>query len=239
MTTIVTLDIQRVELPRTRIKNEYRHLLRSQGGTPALAAPGKVSRDGGVIHGVICAETGIFKDGRGRFDHGDIHGLVRLMNEFPSGLQSFWEHEHDAGSYLGKLENPRVLRLGGTSLAVADMRLSSLAANAPGFGNLRDYVLKAALEPEAIGMSFVLGVDQQHDSRNLPPRFVPEELHSCDAVATGTATSRFCVSAAELSVSKSASDEPEYGSRLWMARYYPEVHELIRRNRDCATAGTN
>lgn len=183
-----------------------------------------VDREKGIIRGVILAEEGPFKDKRGEFDKAAIRKIVRLGNEKPGGLKARLAHptlsSDGIGKFLGRhknLRNDTVLREVGRdadgkpllkerAVARGDLYNDPTALDEPiGGGKPHGvYVMDLAeSDPDALGLSLVLKVDQttRLDSKGrpltdeagepLPPLWMPTELHACDCVDDGDATHSF------------------------------------------------
>lgn len=192
----------------------------------AVSAKGAmgVDRTANVIRGVILAEEGAFKDGRGEFDRAAIRQVVKLGKDKPSGLKARFRHptlsDDGLGKFLGRHKNLRsdtVMRQAGKDadgkplmkemlVARGDLHLDKTALEEPPGGGkpLGTYVMDLAdSDPDALGLSLVLKSDQttRVDSKSrpltdaageqLPPLWMPTELHACDCVDDGDATHSF------------------------------------------------
>ncbi|MCX7428865.1 MAG: hypothetical protein NTW96_24970, partial [Planctomycetia bacterium] len=171
-----------------------------------------VDRDEQIIRGVIVAEEGPFRDGRGEFDAAGIRAIRDLMARVPGGLKSRFSHptlfDDGLGKFLGRMQSPRLVTVwrGGKQVSAvrADLHLSDTAFDANPNGNLGGYLLDLAEEdPEALGASLVLNSDQEYrlDARGrrllgdngepFPPLWKPTKLYNCDVVDEGAATRAF------------------------------------------------
>lgn len=189
------------------------------------AKTGTVDRDKGIIHGVILAEEGEFKDKRGEFDRAGIRKAVSLAKEKTSGLKARFTHpslsSDGLGKFLGRYHDMRsdtVLREvgrddGGKPLvqeklvARGDLHLDQTALQDPPGGGkpLGIYVMDLAeSDGEALGASLVLKVDRitrldknkrplkdETTGEDLPPLWMPTQLHAADVVDDGDATHSF------------------------------------------------
>lgn len=123
------------------------------------AKTGTVDRDKGIIHGVILAEEGVFKDRRGEFDRASIRKVVSLAKLRASGLKSRFAHpslsSDGLGKFLGRYHDVRsdtVLREAGQDAAGKPLVREMLVAR----GDL--YLDQTALEPSPEGGGKPLGV---------------------------------------------------------------------------------
>ncbi|MCX7428811.1 MAG: hypothetical protein NTW96_24695, partial [Planctomycetia bacterium] len=196
-----------------------------------------VDRDRQIIFGVIIAEEGPFRDGRGEFDAAGIRAIRDLMARVPGGLKSRFSHptllDDGLGKFLGRMQSPRLVTVwrGGKQVSAvrADLHLSDTAFEGNPNGNLGDYLLDLAEEdPEALGASLVLNSDQEYrlDARGrrllgdngepLPPLWKPTKLYGCDVVDEGVATCEFL----GFTSTTSARDFEEYMTGL-LDRAFP------------------
>lgn len=167
---------------------------------PVSGRPVGVDRKENVLRGYVVAQLGPFKTpGRGEFDLSALAKIVELINAEPKGLKSRFAHPTESddglGKYLGRAKNAS---LEGDRVR-ADLHLAEASFKAPS-GNLGGYVLDLAeQDPDALSSSLVLKVDKTYridekgrrlqgpDGEDLPPLWMPEELHSSDVVDTGDA----------------------------------------------------
>jgi hypothetical protein len=192
-----------------------------------LGTQGPVDRKAGVIRGMIVAEEGVFRDSRGEFDGDSLSQIVTLMRAEPQGLKSRFTHpnlsDDGLGKYLGRVRDPRLqvahrldakARTGGeVQLVRGDLHLDPTALREPVGGGkpLGEYVMDLAeSDPEALGASLVLYVDQEvrtdargrplrdESGEELPPLWRPTELHAVDVVDTGDATRSFLAAGLDL-----------------------------------------
>ena len=175
-------------------------------------SPLGVDRKAGVIRGVVLAEEGPFKSGRGEFDRQSIKQIVAIAGKERLGLKSRFTHpdlsSDGLGKFLGRVKNPRLGsvhkrhngRTRSLSVARGDLHFAKSAFDTPS-GNLASYVMDLAEEDStALAMSVVLRADEQtqahsdgqpkrsDDGEFLPPLWRPTELHAADVVDTGDAT---------------------------------------------------
>lgn len=164
-----------------------------------------------VILGYVVAERGPFKSaGRGEFNDDSLARIVTLMNAKPQGTKSRFAHpgmsDDGLGKFLGRAVNARV---DGAKVR-ADLHLADAAFTAPS-GNLGQYILDLAVEdPAAFGSSLVLRAERVYvlddkgqrkkDARgeDLPPLWLPTEIHASDVVDEGDAVHGGFLSAANL-----------------------------------------
>jgi hypothetical protein len=217
-----------------------------------------VDREAKVIRGYLVAEEGPFKsEGRGEFDADAIKTIRKLMAAEPEGLKSRFAHptlsDDGLGKFLGRAKSPRLTkeqRGEEQRLAVrADLHLSRTAFTSPS-GNLGDYLMDLAEEdPDALGSSLVLRVDQEFrlDDKgrrakdkagaDLPPLWRPTKLHASDIVDEGDATRAFLgiggadlpdhvVAAVSMLLDQQFPDDPreviEVRCLGWLCRYLEE-----------------
>lgn len=155
------------------------------------AKTGTVDREKGIIHGVILAEEGMFKDKRGEFDRASIRKVVALAKDRPGGLKARFTHPNlssdGLGKFLGRYHDVRsdtVLREAGKDangkhlvkemlVARGDLHLDKTALEDPPGGGkpLGLYVMDLAeSDSDALGASLVLKTDQitRTDSKGRP-----------------------------------------------------------------------
>lgn len=169
-------------------------------------SPPKVDRDKNVIHGVVIAEQGKMKDGRGFFSESSLRAGIALANQKPEGIKSRLQHKNlsDDGTakFLGRQKNNRLE--GGKWLA--DMHLDASSFVSPA-GNLGEYVMtRAESDADSFGTSLVgkfdffdpdgqkLDSDQMERAQEKAPgetHWVPTMIHSSDVVDSGNATNSF------------------------------------------------
>ena len=167
-----------------------------------------VDREANVIHGYVVAQLGPFKsEGRGEFSSESLKEIIRLGNESQRGLKSRFSHpalsDDGIGKYLGRAKN---FRQEGQKVR-ADLHFNETALRPPPDGGgtpLGEYVMDLAeSDPAAFSSSLVLKADQQYrlaedgtrqkdaQGSNLPPIWMPTELHASDVVDTGDAVDDF------------------------------------------------
>ncbi len=197
----------------------------------ALPADVRVDREKGIVHGVIVAELGVFKDGRGEFTMDSLKALVEVANKV-MGQKSRFNHSKEAGAHLGV---PTNYRLDG-NVVRADLHLSEMAKVSPVFGDLWTYVMDVAdKDPNALEASLnvrpkivpkrdangirLLG----EDGRPAPPIWIPTFIRGFDLVGDGAATTRL------LGNDDSVIDEPEEEDEMsaeQLAQLETQVKEL-------------
>jgi hypothetical protein len=188
------------------------------------AKTGTVDRERGIVHGVILAEEGVFKDRRGEFDRASIRKVVSLAKERASGLKARFTHPNlssdGLGKFLGRYHDVRsdtVIRESGRDtngkqlmrevlVARGDLYLDKTALETPPDGGkpLGLYIMDLAeSDSDALGASLVLKPEQttRLDSKGrplvdekgeqLPPLWMPLEVHAADVVDDGDATHSF------------------------------------------------
>lgn len=155
------------------------------------AKTGTVDREKGVVHGVILAEEGPFKDRRGEFDRQAIRKVVSLAKMRPGGLKARFTHPNlssdGLGKFLGRYHDVRsdtVLREASRDadgkplvkemlVARGDLYLDKTALEDPPGGGkpLGIYVMDLSeSDSDALGASLVLQTDQitRTDSKGRP-----------------------------------------------------------------------
>lgn len=157
-----------------------------------------------TIRGRVVAELGPFKSfGRGQFTMESLQKIVELGNAKKNGLRSRWRHPGLSDDGLGKfLGRDRNFRLDGDKVR-SDFTLSQSAMKAPPDGGgtpYGEYILELSrADPEALSSSLVLDYKSEYlknadgsrkkdqDGNDLPPVWIPTELHAIDVVDTGDA----------------------------------------------------
>lgn len=152
---------------------------------------GTVDREKGIVHGVILAEEGPFKDKRGEFDKAGIRKAVTLAKLKPSGLKARFTHpslsSDGLGKFLGRYHDVRsdtVLREAGHDAAGkpltqerlvmrGDLHIDQTALQEPPGGGkpLGTYVMDLAeSDSDAFGASLVLQKVEEYrlDSKKRP-----------------------------------------------------------------------
>jgi len=181
---------------KTRIERAQLQSFGLQGG---------VDRENNVIRGVVLAELGPFQTpGRGQFNQDSFNRILALAKELPAvGLKSRFTHPNFSndglGKHLGRILNirQREKKLKG------DLYLDPTSLKPPPLGGgtpLGEYVMDLAeSDPTAFETSFVVSVDQvlildengerelDKDGNELPPIWLPFELHASDVVDDGDA----------------------------------------------------
>jgi hypothetical protein len=169
-----------------------------------IGQPTGVDRDSGIIRGVVIAQAGNFKTGRGSFDVESLRQIVRLAAAQRKGLRSRFKHANLAAGedaldrFLGRVMNARLstamVERGGKMLEVpcvrGDLHLSPVAMQSPPTGGqpYGKFVMSLAeSDSEAIAMSLVLRSDKVAQ-RNGPPLWYPTALDGVDVVGVGDAT---------------------------------------------------
>lgn len=172
-----------------------------------------VDRENNILRGYVIAQEGPFKsDGRGEFDKAALQAIERLGNSKSGGLKSRFTHPDMSNDGLGKflgrardlrMDKARDERTGKTVTAVrGDLHFDKTALDTPPEGGkpLGLYVMELAeSDPGALSSSIVVVADQvaQLDKdgkqlkdsagNDLPPLWIPKELHASDIVDTGDA----------------------------------------------------
>ena len=191
---------------------EHPNWLRTRGAMGDIG----VDREAAVIRGYVLAQEGPFKtEGRGEFDVAGLKKIVTLARKQSAGLKSRLAHPtlsaDGIGKFLGRvkdvhLDSVRVKRNGELALLHAvrgDLHLDSTALNAPVGGGkpLGQYVMDLAeSDSDALSSSLVLHASEEYrldpktkrplldkEGKELPPLWVPTELHASDIVDTGDA----------------------------------------------------
>lgn len=177
----------------------------------SLGRPAKVDREAKMIRGIVLAQEGDFKDGRGAFDAAGIRKIVELTNAKPKGLRSHFTHasisSDGLGKYLGRVSNATVGKAfaerGGKVVEVlaarGDLKFDDSAFNTPS-GDLATYVMDLTeSDSDAISSSLVIEPRQEQrlhkngtamvddNGEPLPPIWVPLALHGSDIVSVGAA----------------------------------------------------
>jgi hypothetical protein len=179
----------------------------------SLAAD-SVDRTANVLRGYVVAQEGPFKSaGRGEFNKEGLQKLVALGNAKPKGLKSRFTHpdmsSDGLGKFLGRAKNHRMAtaidaRTGKRVNAVrADLHFDKTAMEAPPQGGgkpLGTYIMDLAeSDPDAFSTSIVVVPEETHrlnkdgtpqtdeEGNQLPPLWMPVELHASDFVDTGDA----------------------------------------------------
>lgn len=244
-----------------------------------------VDRATEVITGYIVAQEGPFKsDGRGEFDVPALKQIVKLAKSSPNGLKSRFTHpdlsNDGLGKFLGRVKNPRLDKISvresqgqGLSDEITvvrgDLHIDPSSHNTPS-GDLGTYVMDLAeSDPDAMSSSLVLQADKtfrlgkdrrparDENGDELPPLWMPTELHGSDVVDTGDAVDGLlsvtlttdglpdaAVRQGAAMLDKVFADQPRdvVESRLnaWMDRYltrrYGEVEEEYDPARDAEKA---
>jgi len=166
----------------------------------------KIDREKNIIHGVIIAEVGELKDGRGYFSEQSLHAGIALANQKPHGLKSRLQHQDlsDDGTakFLGRQKNNRFEN----GKWLADMHIDDSAFVSPA-GNLGEYVMtRAESDSDSFGTSLVgqfdffdtegkqLDRNEMHQAQEKTPgktHWIPTKIHSSDVVDTPAATNSF------------------------------------------------
>ena len=156
-----------------------------------------VDRENGVIRGVVAAEVGEFKSGRGSFGQNELSMIVNVINSNERGVLSFFGHPKSGNDverpYLGTIRNARV---DGDKVRV-DLHLSKVAMKPqPNTGSDRtwgDHLLDLAEEePRALGFSLSpKSIVKKQNPSGEAPLWEITALRSGDVVLEGDATSSF------------------------------------------------
>lgn len=168
----------------------------------AQGKPERVDRVNNRLNGYVVAQTGVFKSGRGEFDHKALKLALRLMKAKAEGTKVRMGHTDlgSVGSFLGRAVNPRIeAGADGQEKLRADLQFNSVAFNSPA-GDLGSYVMDLAeSDPEALSSSLVLMADMEYqldssgrkkrdkDGRELAPLWRPTHIEFSDIVGVGDA----------------------------------------------------
>lgn len=189
----------------TKQMKPHPHWLRAS----VVSRPTGVDRNAKMIRGMVVAQLGEFKDGRGQFDAAGIQKIVELTNAKPKGLRSHFTHGtlsgDGLGKYLGRVRNAYRdtavdARTGKTVAAArADLVFDESAFKTPS-GDLATYIMDLAeSDPDAISSSLVIEPKEHYptDAKGriliddhgepLPPIWEPLALHGSDIVSKGAA----------------------------------------------------
>jgi len=114
-------------------------------------ANASVDREAGVIKGIVIAQFGFDKVGD-YMDEVFLNQLVEQGNAQTQGVKSRFSHPNmckdGMGSFIGRYKDFRFVKQQGDHRAhvAADLYLDPICKNAPGEGNLYDYVLDMAVK---------------------------------------------------------------------------------------------
>lgn len=173
----------------------------------SIASPLSVDADAGVIRGAAVACIGPAAGHGFELDRTTLEKLAELGNAAgPDGVKSHLSHPEakpdgtlsdQVGAIIGRCQN---FRLDGDTLR-CDLAIGDYAANMPGLGNVRGYLLGIAQDdPAAIGLSAVMEFDVEDiaDGSGMPMGLVarPTDLYQIDLVGQGAATPRGLLAAA-------------------------------------------
>ena len=163
-----------------------------------------VDRKNMTIQGMVLAQEGDFKDGRGHFSKKSLSVIRDLASEVRGGLKSRLGHpalsSDGIGTHLGRVSNPRLCKTGdGVPCVRGDLKLDASADKSPN-GKLAEYVMSLAeSDPAALSSSLVLktmkekrlGPDKKQmtdgEGNPVPDLWIPTQLHASDIVDTGAA----------------------------------------------------
>lgn len=157
------------------------------------------AKDG--INGLIIAEEGPFKSGRGRFNLQSLERIVSLGNDADRGIRKRAQHPNASddglGTGVGTETNYRIdKRENGNHVVRADMLFSKagMEMNPKGQTPWGPYLMSELAEnPESFQNSIVLKYEEAEDEltgtdETLPPLWMPTSLRASDFVDTGDAT---------------------------------------------------
>jgi hypothetical protein len=175
---------------------------------PVSAAPIGVDEPNKRINGIVVAQQGPFKSGRGEFDATSNKQTADLINADPQGIKARMGHpnpQHPGSKdellgFVGRYTNGRV----DGELARADLQLDPVAFLAPPGGGTShgDYLMtRAKSDPASLSTSMVVSADKQYRLDNhakpkrdpdtgeaLPPLWRPQQINAIDFVDEGDAT---------------------------------------------------
>lgn len=185
------------------------------------ASPIGVDRKAGIIRGVVIAQKGPFKTGRGEFDDDSLTAIQTLVNSEPDGLKSNYGHQKDEGSaaeldaFIGRKKNAVI---DGDKVR-ADLHFNPVAMlSVNGSPSPADKLMtRAETDPNSFGSSLALASEKKYrlDARGRrerdesgsvkPPIWIPKTLGSSDIVSNGDAVHDGFLSAADESFSKAST----------------------------------
>lgn len=163
-----------------------------------------VNRKTNTIEGMVLAQEGDFKDGRGHFSKKSLTIIRDMAAEKRGGLKSRFGHpalsSDGVGTHLGRVHGPYLCKTGdGVPCVRGNLQLSPAAHKSPN-GDLAEYVMSLAeADPAAISSSLVLqrktekrlGPDKKQmtdkEGNPVPDIWYPTMLHASDIVDTGAA----------------------------------------------------
>lgn len=160
-----------------------------------------VDREARMIRGMVLAEAGPLKSGRGEFDEQALDQVAELINA-AGGVDSHLGHGHvfgqDPGTFLGVLTDAVVDRSPKPARIRGNLTFSKAASMSPS-GDLAAYVMQLADErPQSISSSLVLFADLEtrpplkRGGKNVDqlPLLRPLEVRGSDIVTRGDAVNR-------------------------------------------------
>lgn len=168
------------------------HWLRA-GTSGVVTGVDREAGEAGIIRGVVLAQEGPFRDGRGEFDKKSLRSIVQIAKTSPNGLKSRFAHPDESGDGIGRgvgrMKNLRIDTLGarerdGQQLTEpvqavrADLHITPAALLSPPNGGgtpYGEYVMTVAeTDPGMMSTSLVIGDDleeefrlDKHDRRKL------------------------------------------------------------------------
>lgn len=199
------IDLEEHQVKTIRAMKPHPHWLRAS----VASRPVGVDRQAKMIRGMVIAQLGEFKDGRGQFDAAGLQRIVELTNAKSKGLRSNFTHatlsSDGLGKYLGRVRGAYMgtavdSRTGKTVQAArGDLHFDETAFNTPN-GDLATYIMDLTEnDPEAISSSLVIEPNERFltdakgrtltndDGEPLPPVWEPVALHGSDIVGEGAA----------------------------------------------------
>ena len=118
----------------------------------------EIDAENGAIYGVAICTEGEALGHDVWLDSAFIADVVKFGKAYKKGLKARFGHPsmsgESLGTFIGRFQN---FRQEGTK-AVADLYLDDSAKNTPN-GNLYDYILKLAENPDVFGTSIVFAID--------------------------------------------------------------------------------
>ncbi len=175
------------------MQTEYLRAGFSPAFTPPASGDIGVDLENRVIRGLIAAEAGDFKTGRGTFDQQSLAAIARLINDEPDGVVVNYGHSDAVGgvgsaasldAFLGRAKNARI---DGNRVRV-DLHLSPVAFMGADGASLGQRVMqRAKLDPRSFATSLVLTADKLPSRNGSPPIWRPQQIQSLDVVRVGDA----------------------------------------------------
>lgn len=174
-----------------------------------------------MIRGMVLAEAGPLKSGRGEFDEAALERVAELINA-SGGVDSHLGHGHvfgqDPGTFLGVLTDAEVDRSPKPARIRGNLTFSKAASMSPS-GDLAAYVMQLADErPQSISSSLVLYADLEtrpplkRAGKNVEqlPLLRPLEVRGSDIVTRGDAVNKLLSADPEEVDDEEIDDTDEY-----------------------------